>query len=59
MMFPVEVKANSWPVAVNRAAKAGLKLYKENRKGKRVKVTGVIVDIIKHNSFVEEPFNDI
>lgn len=41
--FPVTVKASSWQVAANRATSLGLRLYRQNRKGRRVTIKGVEV----------------
>jgi hypothetical protein len=43
--FPIEVSASSWHVAAQRAARLGLKMYRKNRKGRKLLITGVEVYI--------------
>lgn len=43
--FPVTISAFSWHVGAAKGAKQGLKIYKEHRKGQRVTIKSIALDI--------------
>jgi hypothetical protein len=43
--YPVSVEAGSWPVAINRAGKAALRIYRQNQQRHRRRVTRVTIDL--------------
>jgi hypothetical protein len=43
--YPIETTAGSWPVAAYRFVVQAIKIYREARKGTRVKIKSIVVDI--------------